>query len=84
MRPNASNTTKVDLMRFDSAKATYVLGVLFVAAGLWELDEIVLGDGRSLLAYLIGAAAILGCLLTIVVVLTVLGWLADRISNWRR
>jgi hypothetical protein len=59
-----------------------VLFSILMATAISGLIYFVLGGGRSLGAYVLGAAALLACFAIVVLMVAVFGWLADQITAW--
>lgn len=69
-------------MRSKSPYAPLVLLVAFISVALFGLVHALLGNGRSLGAYLLGTLALLVCLGVVLAALTAIGWIVDWIANF--
>lgn len=65
-----------------SPHVTVVLLLALISVALFGLVHALLGNGRSLGAYLLGALALLGCLGVVFATLAAIGWMVDWITNF--
>jgi hypothetical protein len=66
---------------FKSSNATLALLIALVSIALFGLVHTLLGSGRSVGAYILGALALIGCLLLVMVAVAGVGWAIDRIAS---
>lgn len=68
-------------MPFKSPNVTLVLLIALVGVAFFGLVHAIIGSGRSVGAYILGALALIGCVVLVLVVVAAVGWLLDRIAE---
>jgi hypothetical protein len=69
-------------MQREPPDASYLLPLAFVCVAFFGIIHSVLGGGRSVAAYALGAIVLLACVALMLLVIVVVGWAVARITNW--
>ncbi len=68
-------------MPFKSSNAMLVVLIALVGIAFFGLVHAIIGSGRSVGAYVLGALALITCLVLILVMMAAVGWILDRIAE---